>query len=68
MVQALNILFNATPREVVGHLPIVLGRIREIAHNCTVEANNVVHKYNKVIDTLNEIQIASVAKKVHSIQ
>jgi hypothetical protein len=64
MLQALNILFKASPREVVGHLPIALGRIKDIARTCTDEANSVVDKYDKVIATLHEIQIASLAKQV----
>jgi hypothetical protein len=64
MLQSLNILFKASPREVVSHLPISLRRIRDIAKTCTDEANNVVAKYQNVIDTLNELQIASLAKQV----
>ena len=63
MMQSLNILFKANPREVVRHLPISLGRIKEIAATCTAEAQNVVTKYQKVIDTLHEIQIASLEKQ-----
>ena len=61
MTQSLKILFKATPREVVSHLPISLGRIREIAEECTTVAGAVVAKYNRVIDTLHELQIASLA-------
>ena len=61
MAQSLKILFNATPREVVAHLPISLGRIREIAEECTTVAESVVTKYNRVIDTLHELQIGSLA-------
>jgi hypothetical protein len=64
MQQALNILFKASPREVVGHLPIALGRIREIAEACTKEANEVVDKFDKVMHTLEEIQLASLTKQV----
>ncbi len=61
VTQSLKILFKATPREVVSHLPISLGRIKEIAEECTRVAESVVAKYNKVIDTLHELQIASLA-------
>ena len=62
-MQSLNILFKANPREVVRHLPISLGRIKEIAATCTAEANKVIAKYQAVIDTLHEIQIASLEKQ-----
>jgi hypothetical protein len=61
MAQSLKILFNATPREVVVHLPISLGRIREIAEECSTMVESVVAKYNRVIDTLHELQIGSLA-------
>ena len=64
MTQSLNILYKATPREVKLHLPIALNRIKEIANNCTKQANGVVSKYQKVIDTLNELQEASLVKQV----
>jgi hypothetical protein len=64
MLQALNILFKASPQEVVGHLPIAMGRIQEIARACTDEVNSVLNKYNKVIATLEELQIASLVKQV----
>ena len=65
MLQSLNILYKATPREVIGHLPISLGRIRDIATTCDAEAVKVVSKYQNVIDTLNELQVASLAKQVN---
>ena len=63
MMKSLNILFKANPREVVGQFPISLDRIKEIDTKCTVEAQNVVAKYQKVIDTFHEIQIASLKKQ-----
>ena len=68
MMQSLNILFKANPREVARHLPIPLGRIQKIAATCTAEALNVVSKYQKVIDTLHEIQIASLAKEGKTVE
>ena len=61
MTQSLNILFKAAPHEVEHHLPISLGRIREIANSCTNEAQSVVDRYNRVIDTLHELQTSSLA-------
>jgi hypothetical protein len=61
MTQSLNILFKAAPHEVEHHLPITLGRIKEIADSCTNEAQSVVDQYNRVIDTLHELQISSLA-------
>jgi hypothetical protein len=66
MLQSLNILFKASPREVKDHLPISLGRISTIATTCTREAEKVVAKYTTVIATLHELQVASLAKQARN--
>ena len=64
MLQSLKILYKATPREVEHHLPVSLNRIKDIATNCTNQAEAVVDEYERVINTLHELQVASLTKQV----
>ena len=60
---SLQILFNGSVKEVKQYLPIQLGRIKEISEECEKDAEKVVEEFTKVMKTLGEMQVATLAKQ-----